>query len=130
MQRVEIQKVSRTICEKTMHPNSLARHHKDIHHKLMVLSCVCVDEKQGLFFVRKHMKGGIVYCTHVKKLICENGIYFKCENDSSADFMEVTRLSNMPSVECCHLTQCSSTFIIPEKKSFLWRISASNLETD
>ena len=54
-----------------MHPKSMPRHYKKVHFKEMVPSCVCVDEQQGIFFVRKRMSGGILYRSHVKKCVME-----------------------------------------------------------
>ena len=76
---------------KIMHPKSLPRHYKTVHFKHLVPSCVCVDEKLGIFFTRKHMKGGIAYRTHVQKMVLASHTDMKCELCSCMDFMEVAK---------------------------------------
>ena len=110
------QKQRCTLCSKVMHPKSLPRHYKTVHFKHLVPSCVCVDEKLGIFFVRKHMKGGIAYRTHVQKMVLASHTDMKCELSSCMDFMEVAKLSKMPTVECMHLQQCCNAYSIPQKE--------------
>ena len=53
--------VNCSLCNLTMHPKSLNRHLKKTHNTEFTPSCICVDESEGIYFVKKSMKGGIVY---------------------------------------------------------------------
>ena len=64
-----------------MHPKSLNRHLKKTHNTEFTPSCICVDESEGIYFVKKSMKGGIVYCNSSlfnqfwKTEAAETGVY-------------------------------------------------------
>ena len=77
-----------------MHPKSMPRHYRRVHFKEMVPSCVCVDEQQGIFFVRKRMSGGILYRSHVKKMCNGNCFHSECEDDACTDYMKVATFWN------------------------------------
>ena len=99
--------VNCSLCNLTMHPKSLNRHLKKMHDTEFTPSCICVDESGELYFVRKSMKGGIVYRTHVQTKVSADFATMLCEEESCVDYMNLAKKSGMPTVECIHLQLCS-----------------------
>ena len=96
-----------SVCNLTMHPKSLNRHLKKMHNTEFTPSCICVDESEGIYFVRKSMKGGIFYRTHVHKKVSADSATMLCEEESCADYLNLAKRSGLPTVECIHLQLCS-----------------------
>ena len=78
-----------------------------MHQEEITPQSVCVDEKKGIFMVRKSMNGGVAFPIHVRKMNsngvgCDETNIF-CENEPCRTYMNVAWRSGMPAAECHHL---------------------------
>lgn len=107
------------VCTKVMDVRSLPRHQREIHKEIYPTN-VCVDEKRGLYMVRKSSHGGVAYPLHVQKCILSpSDIDTKrspfCENDSCRVYMEVAWRSGMNAVECQHIREVGVNTVYKEQ---------------
>lgn len=110
--RSNISKKACPVCNKYMHPKSLARHCRDIHQLDVVSTATCVDEEGGLFVVRNSSHGGVGYPIHVRKVMCsKHGI--QCELTDCMDYMRVAWKSGLKTAECKHLEEAGKNPAFP-----------------
>ena len=95
------------VCNLTVNPKSLNCHLKKMHNTEFTPSCICVDESEGIYFIRKSMKGGIVYRTNVQRKVSAASATILCEEERSADYMNLAKRPGIPTVECIHLQLCN-----------------------
>ena len=95
------------ICQKEMDEKSISRHCRTMHQEEITPQSVYVDEKKGIFMVRKSMNGGVAFPIHVRKMnsngVCCDGPNIFCENEPCRTYMNVAWRSGMPAAECHHL---------------------------
>ena len=100
------------VCNKEMHPKSLARHCREVHAMETVSMATCVDEEGGLFLVRNSCYGGVGYPIHVKKVMGkENGV--QCEVTECTDYMREAWKSGLKTAMCRHLQAVETNCVFP-----------------
>ena len=91
-------------CGKQMKANNLQRHLRTIHNMETQVDSVCVDDKNGVYMVRKSEKGGVWYPLHVKKcLYGATDVAVFCEDSRCKTMMNVANRSGIRGLECRHL---------------------------
>lgn len=103
-----------SICGKSMHQKSLARHYRDIHDKEIVSVATCVDEVKGIFLVRNSSRGGVGYPVHVRKVMGTENVGIQCEKSECMDYMRVAWRSGITTAECKHLQEVGKNPVFPE----------------
>ena len=105
-----------SICNKSIHKNSLKRHITSIHKQIVIPRAFCVDKINGIFLVKRSNHGGVPHFIHVQKLLHGNATkLLDCKDQQCLIRMRAAALGNVSALECKHMKIIDDSTAYPEE---------------